>query len=226
MAKSINKQEPIIIQGAGLAGSLMALYLAREGYRVEVYERRPDMRTTELYAGKSINLAISVRGLHAMTEVGLLEDVMKMCIPMRGRMVHDLEGNTSFQPYSKDGTTAINSISRGDLNMLLMNEADAYDNIRFHFRFRCMGMDMDNGTVQMRNEATGEMHEVSGQTILRLRRGVFGCAIQHAEDPPVQLFAGIPQPCLQRAEASHPRKMVAGWWRKMPCTSGPGGDTC
>jgi kynurenine 3-monooxygenase len=166
MAKSINKQEPIIIQGAGLAGSLMALYLARQGYRVEVYERRPDMRTTDQYAGKSINLAISVRGLHAMSEVGLLEDVKKMCIPMRGRMVHDLEGNTNFQPYSKDGTTAINSISRGDLNILLMNEADAYDNIRFHFRYRCVGMDMDKGKVQMRNEATGEMHEVSGQTIL------------------------------------------------------------
>ncbi|MEM0997527.1 MAG: NAD(P)/FAD-dependent oxidoreductase [Bacteroidota bacterium] len=166
MVKSINKQEPIVIQGAGLAGSLMALYLARQGYRVEVYERRPDMRTTEQYAGRSINLAISVRGLHAMEEVGLLEEVKKMCIPMRGRVVHDLAGDTNFQPYSKDGTTAINSISRGDLNLLLINEADAYDNIRFHFRYRCVGLDVDTGAVEMRHEATGETHSVQGQVVL------------------------------------------------------------
>jgi kynurenine 3-monooxygenase len=166
MAKAVNKKEPIILLGAGLAGSLMALYLARRGYRVEIYERRPDMRTVEQYAGKSINLAISVRGLHAMEEVGLLDEVMKMCIPMRGRVVHDLDSQTNFQPYSKDGHTAINSISRGDLNMLLMNGADAFDNITFHFEQRCLGMDPGTGIVEMRNEATGEVRQISGQTVL------------------------------------------------------------
>jgi kynurenine 3-monooxygenase len=166
MAKAINKEEPIVLLGAGLAGSLMALYLARRGYRVEVYERRADMRTVEQYAGKSINLAISVRGLHAMQEVGLLDQAMQMCIPMRGRMVHDLDGQTNFQPYSKDGHTAINSISRGDLNMLLMNGADAYDNVSFHFHERCLGMNMETGAVRLRHELSGEVREVTGQTVL------------------------------------------------------------
>lgn len=166
MGTKIDQSEPIILLGAGLAGSLMALYLARRGFTVEVYERRPDMRKRELYAGKSINLAISVRGLHAMEEVGLLDRVKAMCIPMRGRVLHDTAGNTQFQPYSKDGKTAINSISRGELNMLLMNAADEYDNLTLHFNYRCLGMDMRGGAVRLRNEHTGEKISVQGQTVI------------------------------------------------------------
>ncbi|HHG84160.1 MAG TPA: FAD-dependent monooxygenase [Bacteroidetes bacterium] len=166
MGNKIDQSEPIILLGAGLAGSLMALYLAKRGFKVEVYERRPDMRKTDLYAGKSINLAISVRGLHAMQEVGLLDQVMDMCIPMRGRMVHDTNRKTQFQPYSKDGETAINSISRGELNMLLMNAADAYDNLNLHFNYRCLGIDTRTGAVRLRNENTGEKISVRGQTAI------------------------------------------------------------
>ncbi|MCL4105869.1 UNVERIFIED_CONTAM: hypothetical protein GTU68_012507 [Idotea baltica] len=166
MAKSINKEEPIILLGAGLAGSLMALYLARRGFKVEVYERRPDMRQANISAGRSINLAISARGLHAMEEVGLEDEVRTMCIPMRGRVIHDLKGNTEFQPYSKDGQTAINSISRGDLNRLLMDEADKFDGIRFHFNMRCTGVDMRSGIVHVEDERNHNSHQVTGQTVI------------------------------------------------------------
>lgn len=166
MGKAITKTEPIILLGAGLSGSLMAVYLARRGHKVEVYDRRPDMRKADISAGKSINLAISVRGLHAMKEVGILDQVMEMCIPMRGRMIHDRDGQTHLQPYSKDGTTAINSISRGDLNMLLMNTADAYEGIRFHFHARCVGVDMQTGEALMENTQTGVRSRVKGQTVI------------------------------------------------------------
>ncbi len=166
MGKKINKEEPIVLLGAGLAGSLMALYLARKGFSVEVYERRPDLRAANISAGRSINLAISARGLNAMKEVGLDDEVAEMCIPMRGRVIHDKEGNTEFQPYSKDGTTAINSISRGDLNRLLMDEADKFDAINFNFQRRCMAVDMKTGLVLLRDETNHQTCEVTGQTVI------------------------------------------------------------
>lgn len=166
MGKKINKEEPIILLGAGLAGSLMALYLARRGFQVEVYERRPDLRAADISAGRSINLAISARGLHAMKEVGLDDEVAQMCIPLRGRIIHDKQGNTDFQPYSKDGTTSINSISRGDLNRLLMDEADKFPGIKFHFQKRCMGVNMDTGQAQLRDERNHQTCDVTGQTVI------------------------------------------------------------
>ncbi|MBK9449184.1 MAG: FAD-dependent monooxygenase [Bacteroidetes bacterium] len=165
MAK-INLEAPIILLGAGLSSGLMAAYLGRRGFKVEVYERRPDPRTTDLYVGKSINLAISVRGLFAMKDVGLEDAVKEMCIPMHGRMIHDRQGNTDFQFYSKDGQKAINSISRGDLNILLINTAASFPNVSFHFDHRCVGMDLDTGEALLLNEKTGENLRVSGQTVI------------------------------------------------------------
>lgn len=165
MAK-INQEEPIILLGAGLSSGLMAAYLGRRGFKVEVYERRPDPRTTDLYVGKSINLAISVRGLHAMKDVGLEDKVREMCIPMNGRMIHDRAGNTDFQFYSKDGNKAINSISRGDLNILLINTAAAFPNVKFHFDHRCVGMDLETGEALLQNERTGADLRVQGQTVI------------------------------------------------------------
>lgn len=162
----INLEEPIIILGAGLSSGLMASYLGRRGFKVEVYERRPDPRTTDLYVGKSINLAISVRGLHAMADVGLEEQVRGMCIPMNGRMIHDRQGNTDFQFYSKDGHKAINSISRGDLNILLIETADANPNVNFHFDHRCVGVDLETGEAMLVNERTGESLRVKGQAAI------------------------------------------------------------
>ncbi len=152
--------------GAGLSSGLMAAYLGRRGYRVQVFERRPDPRGTDLYVGKSINLAISVRGLHAMKDVGLEEAVRAMCIPMQGRMMHDRMGNTDFHFYSKDGQMAINSISRGELNLLLVNTADAFDNVEFTFDHRCIGLDLETGEALLQDERTGAQSKVKGQTVI------------------------------------------------------------
>lgn len=113
----------VTVAGAGLVGSLVAIFLAKRGYKVTIQERRGDMRKSNVDRGRSINLALSTRGLVALEEVGLAEVIRKNAIPMKGRMMHDVAGNLSFLPYGKEGQF-INSISRGDLNMLLMDEAE------------------------------------------------------------------------------------------------------
>ena len=89
----------ITIIGAGLAGSLLSVYLAKRGFKVDVYERRPDMRKSNVGGGKSINLALSTRGIHALREVGMYEEIKKIAIPMHGRMIHAIDGLTQLQPY-------------------------------------------------------------------------------------------------------------------------------
>ena len=101
------KTQETIIVGAGLAGSLLAIYLAQKGFKVRVYERRPDLRKANISAGRSINLALSTRGIYALNEVGVLEKVMRDAIPMRGRMIHSPEGEIAFQQYGKDPSEAI-----------------------------------------------------------------------------------------------------------------------
>ena len=103
----------IAISGAGLVGSLLALYLRKRGYQISVFERRGDMRRSDYIGGRSINLALSNRGIRALEEVGLAEELKKIAIPMHGRMMHDVKGNLSYQAYGKEGQY-INSISRSD----------------------------------------------------------------------------------------------------------------
>lgn len=162
----MSQEDPIILLGAGLAGSLMAAYLAKKGFNVDVYERRPDMRNTDISAGKSINLALSVRGIHALKEVGIIDDIMEIAIPMRGRVMHDIEGNLTYQSYSKDGKTAINSVSRGALNVKLMDLADENDKIDLFFGWRCKGMNFRTNEVLLKNEETGETKRIKSQTVI------------------------------------------------------------
>src|SRR5271156_5262156 len=112
-----NPSERITLVGAGLTGPLLALSLAQRGFKVDVYERRPDMRTGEISAGRSINLAVSTRGIHALRAAGLWSDVLSIIVPMKGRMMHSVQGDLTFQPYGKNETEVINSISRADLNV-------------------------------------------------------------------------------------------------------------
>src|SRR3954452_24798299 len=98
----MSRRESIVIAGGGLVGSLLSVFLARRRYPVEVLERRADMRVETMSAGRSINLAISTRGLHALKQIGLEQEVLKECIPMRGRMMHSLKGELTFQRYGKD----------------------------------------------------------------------------------------------------------------------------
>ncbi|WP_222611301.1 FAD-dependent oxidoreductase [Winogradskyella echinorum] len=137
----------ILIIGAGLCGSLLALRLGQRGYNVTVYEMRPDLRKTDISAGRSINLAFSDRGNKAMKLVGIEDKVKDLCIPMNGRMIHDKEGNTFLSNYSGRDYEYINSISRGDLNALLLDEAEKHENVTIHFNKKCKSVDFENTTA-------------------------------------------------------------------------------
>ncbi|WP_051967288.1 FAD-dependent oxidoreductase [Kitasatospora mediocidica] len=139
--------EPIAVVGAGLAGCLLACYLARRGYRVDLYERRPDPRTGGAERGRSINLALSERGLDALRRIGLEERIMADALPMRGRMIHPVTGPLDYQQYSHDGERAINSISRGALNNALLDAAEAAPGVTVHFRHRLTGLDPAGGAM-------------------------------------------------------------------------------
>ncbi len=144
---TMKKQQNILIIGAGLCGSLLALRLGQRGYNVNVYEMRPDLRTTDISAGRSINLAFSDRGNKAMKLVGIEDKVKELCIPMNGRMIHDKEGNTFLSNYSGRDYEYINSISRGELNGLLLDEAEKHDNVSIHFNKKCNSVDFENTTA-------------------------------------------------------------------------------
>ena len=142
-----NRPKKIAIIGAGLVGSLMAIYLKKRGYDVAIYERRPDMRKGNVAAGRSINLALSNRGWKPLVEVGLESEVEKMVIPMKGRMMHDLRGNLTFQSYGKEDE-AINSISRGGLNQLLIEQAEKVG-VTTHFEHKCLDVDYETSEATL-----------------------------------------------------------------------------
>jgi kynurenine 3-monooxygenase len=152
--------------GAGLGGALMAIYLGRAGHEVEVYERRADPRRAQRQEVRSINLAISTRGLEALAKVGLAGPVLDMAVPMRGRMVHSPTGKCAFQPYGADAHQAINSVSRAGLNMLLLDAAEQLPSVRVKFAQRLTGIDLEAGVLALEDESTGEVREVSGGVIV------------------------------------------------------------
>lgn len=139
--------QPAAVIGAGLAGCLLATLLARRGIAVTLYERRPDPRVTGAERGRSINLAISSRGLDALEHVGLREQSLQRALPMHGRMVHGPAAGQSFRPYSADRTRAINSISRSGLNHSLLDTADATPGVTVRFAHRLTELDLDNGRL-------------------------------------------------------------------------------
>ncbi len=160
-----NKKETIVIIGAGLCGSLLALRLAQRGYHVTVYESRPDLRTTDISAGRSINLALSDRGFKALRLAGVEEKARKICIQMYGRLIHDRESNTFPSNYSGRDGEYINSISRGDLNGLLLTEADLFDNLTIRFSKECKGIDLDTNTATFYDHQTKQDFEVKADVI-------------------------------------------------------------
>lgn len=148
--------EKIAVIGAGLIGSLQAIYLAKKGYQVEVYEKRPDSRKSTAEGGRSINLALSDRGFKALQKVGLEEEIRNMAIPMDGRYIHNADGSETFQPYGKEGQS-IYSISRAGLNRKLMNTAEPFDNVDYFFDLACHDIDMDENEVHFKNTNTEEI---------------------------------------------------------------------
>ncbi|ULC60489.1 FAD-dependent monooxygenase [Flaviramulus sp. BrNp1-15] len=150
----MKKQQNILIIGAGLCGSLLALRLGQRGYNVSVYEMRPDLRKVDISAGRSINLAFSDRGNKAMKLVGLEDKVKALCIPMNGRMIHDIHGNTFQSNYSGREHEYINSVSRGDLNALLLNEAEKHKNVNLFFNKKCKSVDFEKTTALFEDYTT------------------------------------------------------------------------
>jgi kynurenine 3-monooxygenase len=142
----VNKEKFTLI-GAGLAGPLLATYLAQRGYSVEIFERRPDMRKESISAGRSINLALSTRGNHALKEVGLYDKIKPNTIPMKGRMIHDLNGNTHLQPYGQKENEVIFSVSRAQLNMELMTLAEETGNVTIQFNHQLLSADLEQNKL-------------------------------------------------------------------------------
>lgn len=149
------KQEKIIVVGAGLCGSLLGLRMAQLGYEVTMVERRPDLRKVEQLAGRSINLALSSRGLAALDLVGMKETALEIGIPMYGRMLHDAEGKTYMSPYSGRKDKSIYSTSRTHLNELLLEAASKQDTVTFIFDHTCTDIDFESKEIIVQDNQTG-----------------------------------------------------------------------
>ena len=153
------------IVGGGPSGAVMANYLGMAGHEVEVYEKRLDLRSADIPAGRSINLALSVRGIHALTEIGVINEVMADAIPMRGRAIHDPEGGISFQPYGKAGQ-AIYSVSRGRLNGILLDAAENHPSVKLFFNQTCIDVDLDAAAARFVDGESGEESTVAGDMVI------------------------------------------------------------
>ena len=154
----------VTIVGAGLVGSLWAVYLSRAGYKVTIFERRSDIRKADISAGKSINLALSVRGWKALDAVGVGDEVRKIAIPMHGRVMHDKQGELTYQPYGKEGQ-AIYSVSRGKINATMMDIAENVGNAIIEYNHECHKVDFENSIAFVRNTITGEDMQVKSDLI-------------------------------------------------------------
>ncbi|HET6725732.1 MAG TPA: NAD(P)/FAD-dependent oxidoreductase [Gammaproteobacteria bacterium] len=156
---------PAII-GGGLAGSLAAIYFARRGHNVTLYERRPDIRSHELPAGRSINLALATRGIAALERAGVYESIKNLMLPMRGRMIHDRAGKTSLQPYSRNPDEVIYSISRTELNRRLLDAAEATGHVTMKFDHCCVGIDPAGGGLQIEHEPEARVADRTHKPII------------------------------------------------------------
>jgi kynurenine 3-monooxygenase len=152
--------------GSGLAGGLLAAYLGRRGYDVDLYERRADPREGNIVGGRSINLALSTRGIHALEQLGIADEVLQHAIPMRGRMIHDKSGNLHFAPYDVDPNKHINSIGRAALNTTVIEAAQRYPNVRVHFNHRCTDVDLDEATAHLLDTETNTTSAVRTDAVI------------------------------------------------------------
>ena len=174
----MEENKSAIIVGAGLVGSLWAVYLSKAGYKVTIYERRSDIRLAEISAGKSINLSLSTRGWKALDNVGVGDEIRKIAIPMYGRMMHDTEGNLTYQAYGKEGE-AIYSVSRGGVNARMLDIAELHGGATIHYNHECVGADTKNGIVYLKNKDTGE--EINDQAdVVFAADGAFSAMRYHA----------------------------------------------
>ncbi|HEU0273481.1 MAG TPA: NAD(P)/FAD-dependent oxidoreductase, partial [Candidatus Udaeobacter sp.] len=153
-----------VLIGSGLAGGLLAAYLGRRGHEVDLYERRADPREGNIVGGRSINLAISTRGIHALAQIGIADEALRQAIPMRGRMIHDKSGALHFAPYDVDPKNCINSIGRASLNTTVIEAAQRYPNVRVHFNHKCTDVDLEEPICHLETDA-GKL-KVRGDTVI------------------------------------------------------------
>lgn len=156
-------KKEITIIGAGLVGSLLSIYLSKRGYRVGIYERRPDMRKEKIIAGRSINLALSDRGIRALEEIGIMEEIRQIAIPMHGRYIHNADGKTAYQPYGKQGQF-INSVSRAELNIKLMELAEQHG-VKINFLQKCKDINWQKTEITFENTQSSQLAAHSSQLI-------------------------------------------------------------
>jgi kynurenine 3-monooxygenase len=195
------KERQITLIGAGLVGSLLAVFLARRGYRVTLYERRADSRKTEIDGGRSINLALANRGIVALQHAGIMDSLRPIILPMAGRMLHDEQGKLTFLPYGHRPHEVIYSVSRGELNRRLLGAAEA-QGVIILFQQNCLNVDLAAKTIHLRNEATQEERYIPFDIVLgtdgsasRVRDAIMQAAGgQSREDP---LGHGYKELCLQ-----------------------------
>jgi kynurenine 3-monooxygenase len=206
--REIDRTETVTLAGAGLVGSLMAIFLARRGFQVEVLERRPDMRRETVDAGRSINLAISARGLYALKQVGLEDEARRHAIPMRGRMIHPLSGALTLQPYGKDDSQHINSISRAWLNQFLMTHAEGTGRVRIRFKQRIQNVDVESGTLSVLDEPSGAIREERATVLL----GADGSG------------SAVRQAMMRLPGHSSTQELLSHGYKELTIPAGPGGS--
>jgi kynurenine 3-monooxygenase len=213
-----------VLIGSGLAGGLLAAYLGRRGYDVDLYERRADPREGNIVGGRSINLAISTRGIHALEQIGLAHEALQHAIPMRGRMIHDKSGALHFSPYDVDPKNCINSIGRAALNTTVIEAAQRYPNVRVHFNHKCTDVDLDTATAQLSKtngssvvagvspaNAEAQLIQVSGDAVIGVD-GAFSAVRQSMQ--------------LNIANFQYDESYLAHGYKELTIAPGPDGSWC
>lgn len=196
----------VTIVGAGLAGSLAAIHLARRGWQVAVYDKRDDLRLAD-GGGFSMNLGLSQRGIHALTEVGVVDQVMKLAVPMRGRVIHGLDGRLAFQAYGRESRQVIYAIKRNDLNLVLLRLAESFGNVELHFNQRCVGLDRATATVEIQDVHTGWTVSVPADVVV----GADG------------IFSAVRQAMQRGVRADYSQEYLDWGWKELTIPTGPGG---
>jgi len=153
--------EPVNIIGAGQCGTLLGITLARLDFAVDIYERFEDPRIHDAEAGRSINLALAARGINGLARSGILKHVQPLLVPMRGRMVHHIDGSTEFLPYGQHEHEEIYSVTRSGLNQALLDIADADPRVDIHFRQQAIGYDGPDRSVHMQDNDDGSLYQVA-----------------------------------------------------------------
>ena len=199
----------VAIVGAGLAGSLMAVFLGRRGWTVDVYERRPDPRRPDDGGeGRSINLGLSHRGIEALRQAGMADEVLAASVRARGRVIHAPDGSVKFQPYGTRENECLHSISRADLNRALIQRADAHPGVAFHFGWRCEDVDADAGRLVLRAD-DGAERTVEADVVV----GADGA------------FSAV-RPRMQRGRrADHHREFLPWGYKELTLRPGPDGES-